>query len=388
MRMKHLLDTQVGGYDAMVPMCDIGTIGAGGGSLAWIDEGGMFRVGPESAGADPGPVCYGKGGTQPTVTDAIVVLGCYRPEALRESGLDIDPQKAADAIQKKIADPLGLGLKEAAAGIFRIAVNNMAEAIRLNSVARGFDPREFALVAYGGAGAAFAVDVAKALSMKTVIIPPSAGVGAASGLLATDMKYHRQATLWQTLDQPDYRQIQQVIEDLRGQAAARLQRDGFTEQSSEILFTADCRYQGQGYELNVAVSDGDIDEAWCKQVSSRFHQAHEQAYQRRFEDKPVMIVNLGATGVGKVAPLEYPEIGIRSSSNLKPDNRPVSFLSSKAVVEIETPFIHRNTLGAESTLAGPAVIEQSDTTTVLGPGTSLRVGQFGHLIVSLNEEIS
>ena len=203
MRMKHLLDNQIAGYDAMVPMCDIGTIGAGGGSIAWIDSGGMFRVGPQSAGADPGPACYGRGGQYPTVTDALVAMGWYRQAGLVESGLEIKRELAEDAIRRRIAEPLGITLDQAALGIFEIAVHNMAEAVRVGSVARGFDPREFSMVAYGGAGGAFAVPVAQQLNIRTVVIPPTAGVGAAGGLLCTDMHSSRQTTIWRRLDEAD-----------------------------------------------------------------------------------------------------------------------------------------------------------------------------------------
>jgi N-methylhydantoinase A/oxoprolinase/acetone carboxylase beta subunit len=385
MRMKNLLDTRIGDYDAMVPMVDIGTIGAGGGSIAGIDEGGMFRVGPESAGADPGPACYGKGGTRPTVTDAIVVLGWYRTTALRESGLEIDPRKAVRAIRSEIADPLNLDLREAAAGIYRIAVNNMAQAIRLNSVARGFDPRDFALVAYGGAGAAFAVEVARELAMPKVIIPPGAGVGAAGGLLATDMKYDRQGTLWQRLDRPDHAKIQQALERLEGQALERLERDGFSAEQSRVRFSADCRYQGQGYELRVALPGAAVDEAWCHEVEQRFHRAHLQAFDRQFDDRAVMMVNVAATGVGQLPPLSVPGVAAASGDIPAGESAMASFPTSAGINELETLFIQRSRLGAGAVLTGPAVIEQSDTTTVLCPGDSLRVGAHGHLEITLKQ---
>lgn len=384
LRMKHLLDTQIAEYDAMVPMVDIGTIGAGGGSIALIDDGGMFRVGPESAGADPGPACYGKGGTRPTVTDAIVVLGWYRQAALHESGLEIDCHKAAQAIQREIADPLGLPLLEAAAGIYRIAVNNMAEAIRLNSVARGFDPRDFALVAYGGAGAAFAVEVARELAIRTVIVPPGAGVGAASGLLATDMKYDRQATLWQRLDRADHEQTERALAELKAQAQHRLHRDGFSKEHSEVQFTADCRYQGQGYELRIRLPDPPVNEAWCREVERLFHQAHQLAYNRQFDDKPVMIINIAATGFGKVPALTNPRIPPASGEVMEAETATACFLSPSGTCELATRFVQRKTLGANAGLAGPAVIEQPDTTTILSPDTVMTVGEYGHLVITFN----
>ncbi len=391
LRLKHLLDTRIGDYDAMVPMCDIATIGAGGGSIARVDEGGMFRVGPESAGADPGPVCYGKGGTEPTVTDAIVALGWYRPIALRESGLEINPILAEAAIRQKIAGPLGLSVTAAAAGIFRIAVNNMAEAIRVNSVAKGFDPREFALLAYGGAGAAFVVAVARELAISKVIIPPLAGVGAAGGLLASDMKYQRQATLWQRLDTADAVKIRQALQQLSGQARERLQRDGFNESSSEIRFTADCRYLGQGYELVVELPvlpddpGQPVSQQWLAEVASRFHAAHERAYNRTFADRPIMMVNIAATGVGRVPPLHNPQCVV-SAAQPGGESSLTSFMVAGQLRAFDTSFVPRTELGAGSQLQGPAIIEQSDTITVLSPGCKLEVGRYGHLLISLQSE--
>lgn len=381
LRMKHLLDTQVGGYDAMVPMCDIATIGAGGGSIAWIDAGGMFRVGPHSAGADPGPACYGHGGRHPTVTDAMVVLGWYRASALEASGLHIQPALAEEAIRRVVAEPLGLDLLQAAAGIYRVAVHNMAEAIRLNSVARGLDPREFALLAYGGAGAAFAVPVARELSIGTVIIPPAAGVGAAGGLLATDMQYHRQATLWQRLDRADLDRTRQIAGQLRANVEQRLARDGFDAATSSITFTADCRYQGQGYELRVTAPDGEIDQAWCQELAHRFHEAHRRAYHRAFEDKPVMAINLGAVGIGHVPPAVAKPWDAPNPEAADGMTGETAFPSGADVERHETRFIERSALSAGATLAGPAVIEQSDTTTVAPPGSKVRVHELGHLLI-------
>ncbi|NIM69909.1 MAG: hydantoinase/oxoprolinase family protein [Xanthomonadales bacterium] len=385
MRMKHLLDTRIAGYDAMVPMADIGTIGAGGGSIARVDAGGMFQVGPESAGADPGPACYGQGGAAATVTDAMVALGWYRPRALRASGLDIDRAQAVAAIERNVAGPLGLPLPEAAAGIYRIAVNNMVEAIRVNSVARGLDPRDFALVAYGGAGAAFAAAVARELSIATVIVPPAAGVGAASGLLTSDMAYHRQATLWQHLEGADDERTTAVLESLGEAVAACLKRDGFGAEDASVRYSADCRYRGQGYELRVPLPELPAGPAWRAEVAERFHQAHERAYQRRFEDRPVMIVNVNATGLGHVPPLQHEPLPA-GAGDAPVEREPACFPAEGGTREFEVAFLQRIDLGAGSRVTGPAVIEQPDTTTVLPPGTQARVHEFGHLIITACED--
>ncbi len=389
LRMKHLLDTRVGDYDAMMPMVDIDTIGAGGGSIAWLDEGGMFRVGPRSAGAVPGPACYGRGGTEPTVTDAMVVLGWFRESALAESGLDLDPGPAREAVRRRIADPLGLTPFSAAAGIYRIAVNNMVEAIRINSVTKGYDPRDFALLAYGGAGAAFVVEAARQLAIPRVIVPTRPGVGAAAGLLATDTKYEYRSTLWASLGEPDPARIEAAYRELEGRASAQLRQAGFDDDLIRIRWIAECRYAGQGYELTVDVPPPPVDGDWIAAVIEGFHRAHEQAYLRRFEDRPVMIVNVGLAGIGIVPPPVTPEIGIGGDAPA-PDallaTGGVRFVEGNEAVEYETRFYSRGRLLAGNRLRGPAIIEQADTTTILPPGCRAEVDRYGNLIVTFEGE--
>ncbi|RMF96417.1 MAG: hydantoinase/oxoprolinase family protein [Gammaproteobacteria bacterium] len=380
LRMKHLLDSNIGGYDIMLPMCDIDTIGAGGGSIAYIDDGGMFRVGPQSAGADPGPACYGRGGQRPTVTDAMVTLGWYRPSAMRAAGLDLQADRARDAIDAEIARPLSLEPIAAAAGIIRIATHHMAEAIRVNSVARGLDPRDFALVAFGGAGASFAVAVASELGIRKVIVPPAAGVGAASGLLAATLRYDHQATFWQRLDQADTANLSAALTSLGARAVEDLRQDGFDATEIELRFTADCRYPGQGYELRVALPALPIDAAWRETVAERFHAAHAQAYARSFPEQPVMLVNLWATAT--VQPPNPPPVRPTTEATGQGDIAlEAGFSSADGVAMHMTRFLARSSLAAGQRLRGPAVIEQTDTTTILYPDSELEVAESGHLVV-------
>ncbi len=384
LRMKHLLDTRVGDYDAMMPMVDIDTIGAGGGSIAWIDDGGMFRVGPRSAGARPGPACYGHGGTEPTVTDAMTMLGWFREQALESSGLHIDPALAQQAIADNIASRLELDVLDAAAGIYRIAVNNMVEAIRVNSVSKGYDPREFALVAYGGAGAAFVVEAARQLSIPKVIVPPNPGVGAAAGLLATDTRFEYRSTLWQPLDEADTSRIEDVYQSLRTRADRQLENSGIDSDQRRFVCLAECRYIGQGYELTVEVPAPPVDEAWLESARAAFHAAHQTAYLRRFEDKPVMIVNVGLVGIGAVPPLARSPLDEGSATINDAaivDERDVHFVVGNSAERHRTRFLERDRLLGGNVIAGPAVIEQTDTTTVLPPGTSAEVDLWGNLIV-------
>jgi N-methylhydantoinase A/oxoprolinase/acetone carboxylase beta subunit len=387
LRMKHILDNQIAGYDAMLPMCDIGTIGAGGGSIAWIDAGGMFRVGPHSAGADPGPACYGQGGERPTVTDALVTMGWYRQDALLESGLEIRPELAEAAIRRDIAEPLGLTVEQAATGILEIAVHSMAEAVRVGSVARGFDPREFSLIGYGGAGGAFAVPVAQQLNIRSVVIPPTAGVGAAGGLLCTDMHYSRQTTVWQQLDQANTDSLLQHMDGLALAVTSELVGEGLAQEAISVRFVADCRYAGQGYELSVALPNVEENVNLLDALAAAFHSAHRQAYQRAFEDKPVMLVNLRAVGVGQIPPigrLEWmPTPGKSGAVTGK-----ALFSKGNTPEWSDTQYFKRDSLKPGTRIVGPAILEQLDTTTVVPPGACLSVLPDGHLVIELQEALA
>src|SRR3989454_8333664 len=260
LRMRHLLDTKIGDYQAMVPMVDIDTIGSGGGSIAYVDAGGVFRVGPQSAGAEPGPACYGRGGTEPTSTDAQLLLGRLRPDRGLLGGqmqLDLD---AARAAMEPLAARLHMSVEEAALGALQIQKYGMAQAIELNSVRRGYDPREFTLVAAGGAGPLFACDIALELEIPRVLVPPHPGITSATGLLATDLQHEFVATERHTLKSLDRGRLAARFEELCEQAAAQLEADRVPEDRRLVRRLADCRYAGQGYEVRFDVPPGVIDD--------------------------------------------------------------------------------------------------------------------------------
>ena len=381
MRMRSLLDTRVGEYDVMTPMADIATLGAGGGSIAWLDEQGMFRVGPHSAGASPGPACYGKGGKHPTVTDALIVAGWYRPEHLASAVPGLEPEKAEQAIREHVAAPLRLPLAEAALGIFRIAVNNMVEAMRLASVSKGFDPREFTLVAYGGAGGAFAAPVAEALSIGEVLVPPHPGVGAAGGLLCAPVRYEFKATLWGELDQLDYAGVAARFDEMTEEAKDRLVRDGFVAAEVRVKRWAECRYAGQGHELAVETPAGEINADWARSLRERFDAEHQRAYLRAYRDMPVRVINLGVSAYAPSAPL----VSQQAESAGGPPPEPLRIadgLFPGTDKPRPTAFYRRAELRAGHQLAGPAIVEQADTTTVIPPGWSARVDRYANLLLT------
>ncbi len=383
MQMKHVLDTQIGDYDAMTPMVDLSTIGAGGGSIAYVGEGGLFQVGPRSAGATPGPACYGKGGEEPTVTDAMVCLGWLRAETLETSGIDVDPALARRAVEEKIAEPLGLSVEEAALGIYRIVCRNMIDAIRLGSISRGYDPREFALIAFGGAGAAFTAEIARELKIAKVVIPRSPGVGAAAGLLSTDIKYEYMVSCWSEMDQLDPGLASEKFQSMQQEGRRELLDDGFSDDDIRYRYQADCRYAGQGYELLVDVPAETDAADWKDQVVEAFHRAHERQYLRRFEDNKVQLVNLRMTCIGPVD-----RGGQSGDAEAVQGDRVIAetscvFAKDDGWDRYQTPALNRGALKIGERLDGPLIIEQADTTVVVPPDYRVCNDQSGNLILRL-----
>src|SRR3954464_3361866 len=382
LRMRHLLDTKVGDYQAMVPMVDIDTIGAGGGSIAYVDAGGVFRVGPQSAGADPGPACYGRGGDQPTSTDAQLLLGRLRPErGLLGGDMSLDVELAAAAMQR-VADRLGVSVEEAALGALQIQKFSMAQAIEVNSVRRGYDPREFTLVAAGGAGPLFACDIALELEIARVLVPPHPGILAATGLLATDLQHEFVGTERHALKSLDKAQLSARFGELAAQAVAQLGAGAVPEDRRVVRRLADCRYSGQGYEVRTEVPAGDVDDAWVEELKARFPAAHEPEYGHRF-DAPIEIINIRAVGIGRVDELQPTllEAGDGDPSAAKTLDREVVFEIAGRAESYRTPFYERERLRAGDRLAGPAIVEQYDTTTVIPPGLTAAIDRHGNIVI-------
>ena len=312
LRMKHLLDTKVGPYQAMIPMVDVDTIGAGGGSIAYIDPGGIFRVGPRSAGADPGPVAYNRGGTEPTATDAMVVLGWLRPELFLGGKMELREDLARASIEKHLAGKLGTSIEEAAMGVYRILLHSMVDAIEQASVRKGFDPREFVLVAEGGGGPLFAPEIAPEVGVKNVLVPSYPGITAALGLLTTDMVYEYAATSYAMAsalytDAAARKTLSKQFKKLEAEARAQFKHDDIDPKRVRYEHIAEARYEGQGYELRIDVGSGAIDAAWIDAMKAAFHDIHEREYSRRFEDADVQIANVRVRAVGLMPGLDAPQ---------------------------------------------------------------------------------
>jgi N-methylhydantoinase A/oxoprolinase/acetone carboxylase beta subunit len=266
-------DTWIAGFPLLTPMIDIHTIGAGGGSIARLDAGGAFRVGPQSAGAMPGPAGYGRGGTLPTVTDANIMLGRLDPENFLGGAMALDVA-AAKTVIERFAGEIGLAPDRAALGILTIINANMANAIRSRTVQKGIDPRGYALVAFGGAGPLHAVEVAQTLGIKEVIIPPAPGITSAMGLLTTDLKYDAVRTCFQFSNAPDLKRMTQDFTAMEAEIAAQFTADGLDPVSARYERAGDLRYVGQGYELRVTFDAGAVDKAALAEAFARFHQQH------------------------------------------------------------------------------------------------------------------
>ena len=373
------LTGQLGDWPVQLPMLDIATIGAGGGSIAWLTAAGNLNVGPRSAGAVPGPVCYGLGGTEPTVTDANLLLGRI-DHAIAGGSLALDVEAAREAIQEKIASPLGLDLYRAAHGILQIVNYNMMGAIRNVSVERGHDPRNFALVAFGGAGPMHAISVARLLDMTTVIAPPSPGVASAYGLLVADFKNDYARTSIQKPPNYDSGAMEAVYADLEGEATQWLDAESVPGDRRQLARSADLRYAHQGFEVTVDLAGKASDAANLDAMFQQFHREHDRLFGFSL-DQPVEIVTLRVTALGhleqaKVAPLAR-ESNTPAEALL--GQRQVYFDDAAGFVPCS--IYHRAKLPPGSITYGPAILENADSTVVIDPGWEGRIDDYGNCIM-------
>jgi N-methylhydantoinase A len=368
-------DTWVAGYPLLVPMIDIHTIGAGGGSIAYVDEGGAFRVGPRSAGASPGPASYGQGGEEPTLTDANVVLGRIDPDRFLGGEMKLERELAVAAVHR-LADQLGLGLLEAAEGIVTIANANMSSAIRSRTVQKGHDPREFALVAFGGGGPTQAAEVAESLEIPEVIVPPYPGITSAMGLLTSDLKYDQMRTVFMIEGAIDADRLNDELAATADELRARLHEDGVVHEEIEVAAGLDCRYVGQGYELRIPLPG----ERFTPAALEEFHRLHEQEYGHAFRD-PIEIVNLRVTGYGKRPRVERLPASTSGGDPVLGEGESV-FRRNGSLTPYPTRYYERWLLPVGESFAGPAVVFQRDTTTVVPPGWKAGADASGSLILS------
>jgi N-methylhydantoinase A len=366
-------------------MIDIHTIGAGGGSIAYVDRGGAFRVGPQSAGAVPGPAAYGRGGTEPTVTDANLVLGRLAAQDFLGGGMTLD-EHASNAVVSRLADQLGFPIEEAAEGVLTIINSNMANAIRSRTTQKGIDPRTFALVAFGGAGPLHAVEVARMLDIPEVIVPPFPGITSAMGLLTTDLKYDVTRTQFQVSGAVDFGRLNADFAAMEAQLSAQFEADKIAATDVRFERVGDLRYVGQGYELKTTFPSGKIMSEGLAETFERFHKAHTAEYGHAFRDSLIEIVNLRVSGIGRMPKIEKlrPPAGGSLQKALVRTSRSVFRVDGK-LEAFDTPVYRRIALPVSEVFHGPAIILQKDSTTVMPPATSAVVDRSGSILISLGD---
>ena len=365
------------GYPVKTPVISLVEIGAGGGSIAWIDPGGALAVGPESAGADPGPACYGRGGERPTLTDCNLLLGRLNADYFLGGALRVDVGRARSAVERDLARPLGIGVEAAARAAIDIADAKMVAALRFVSIQRGIDPRDYVLVPSGGAGPVHAAAIAGALGVRRVLIPPAPGLNSALGLLATDIKHEMVRSWLRPTREADAAAFRAGLEELAATGRAHLAGENVPEAAQEVIRECELCYVGQSFALRVRVPDGG---AVLDAIDSLFRAAHRQLYGFASDTEPTMIVNLRVTALGRV---ERPRL-----TRLPPgEGRAHAALKARRIVwfdaPLDCPILDRAALGAGDVVAGPAIVEQMDTTTVLPPGSRTLVDPGGSLIVTL-----
>lgn len=371
------------GYVLRVPGIDVAEVGAGGGSIAWIDKGGALQVGPQSAGAMPGPACYDQGGIAPTVTDANVVLGYVNPAYLVGGTLKLDAARAQHVLQTQVAEPLGLEGHDAAYGIRVIAIATMIRAVRAVSVERGRDPRDFVLFAFGGNGPVFAVEMARALHMSRVVVPPAAGLFSAFGLLFSDIEHHYMVTFQRRVAALDLAALQDQWHQLETEGQGTLQAEGYLEARMHLRRFVDMRYAGQNSELTIPFPVEPLTPQTLPQVLEAFGQEHERTYGYRSDTEPIELVNLRLTARGIAAQPRVPaslHVPAYDPRGLTSDTRQVYFGPECGV--LETPICARTALDGRGQ-EGPLIVEEYDATTVIPPGSWARRDDWGNIVIDI-----
>ena len=370
------------GWKIAAPMIDIHTMGAGGGSIARVDEGGILHVGPDSAGAEPGPACYGKGGVDPTVTDASLVLGYLDASNFLGGKASLDPAAAEQSLAENVATPLNLSNVESAYGVYKVVCTTIAEGIRLMSVQRGVDPREFTIMGFGGASGLHAAEVARQLQVAKVYIPASAPVLSAYGMLNTDIKYDFFRSYPVSLDRLDLNELRSIPDELVAQGRDKLSAQGVADEAVEILYSADMRYLDQIYEVTVPLPDPTLpDSEFVAQLTSNFHRRYEELYSYNQQDQEVRLVTLRVAAVGKlprIAQLDRMGDGIAAS--------PVGSRRVYLGEWREAPTYTADSLPAGAEIAGPAILESDFTTILVWPGDYATVDSMGGIELRVNLE--
>ncbi len=377
------LQSAVGGvYHMKLPMVDVRTIGAGGGSIGWVDALGVLHMGPKSAGADPGPACYGRGGTEPTCTDADLVLGYLNPNYFLGGRVRLHPELAHKAIKEKVAEPLGLSVTEAALAMRKVVDANMADAMTVVSVEKGEDPRDYTLVVGGGAGPVHAADLAKRLGIRSMLVPFTSSVFCALGAIIADLRHDFVRSITARTGTVDLRLLNDTFEAMKELGDSYLSREGIDPSGRYYRRFLEMRYKGQYHELEVPVPDGPLDAGRLAQIVEAFHQLHEAYYSYRdVTDTEIINARLSAYGKVHTPPMQPKPFVSRDATRHIKGHREVYFEEDGHLVP--TPIYDGDAMEVGNTLRGPAVIELSTTTVVLPPGATLEVTPYESFLIEL-----
>jgi N-methylhydantoinase A len=373
--------SKAGGYPIRTPVIDLVEIGAGGGSIAWVDGGGVLRVGPQSAGADPGPACYGKGGTEPTITDANLILGRIDPHHFLGGEIELNIESAQTAIEEKCARKLRMDVVEVAYGIVEIANAAMTGALRRISVQRGYDPRDFVIVGFGGAGPLHANRLADELEVPQTLIPMSPGIFSAMGLLVTDLKHDYSTTHVCRLDDVVLDDLVDRFGTLEALARSALERERVSQQDMRFLRLIDIRYVGQSYELTLTIEDPELNQHEIERLSDRFHREHERAYGFKAPGEPIELVNLRLSGIGSIAKPSLRKCQSNDGDVLSAKILTRSVYFAECGGFTKCPVFDRYKLAAGSKIDGPAIVVEMDSTTLVHPNYEARVDNYGNLMI-------
>jgi N-methylhydantoinase A len=380
-------DYFIGGYNEglaiRIPVLDIVEVGTGGGSIAWLDEGGGLHVGPRSAGAEPGPASYGRGGTEPTVTDANVILGRLSPERFLGGEMRLDRSAAEAALRERLGQLLGVSLERAASGMLQVAISAMANAVRHVTLERGLDPRDFTLVAYGGGGPLHAASVAKELSIRTIIIPYAPGHFSALGMLMADLRRDYVQTLFERMDDLEMFTLEDQFKNLEAEGRRALEESGISTDRIVFERAADMRYVGQEHAVAVRMPANVGDENARAEIKRLFDQAHDLRYSHSAPEESADIVSLRVSAIGRLGKPRFPKIPQGDTTPPAVGRRGTRSVIFEGSGALEAAVFDRTKLLAGNIINGPAIIEEVASTTVVEPGDTVTVNAFGHLVMAL-----
>ena len=375
--IKRSQESEISRLPIKVPMIDIHTLGAGGGSIAWIDPGGALRVGPASAGATPGPACYDKEGDQPTVTDANLILGRLSNSSMLAGKVGLNINRSVEVIETKLAKPLGMSIEQIASGIIKVINASMIKGIRVVSVAKGYDPRDFALIAFGGAGPLHAAELAAELEIPKVVVPVAPGVTSALGLLMSDLRHDYVQTVLRNLNEVNVNELNSLFNSMEQNAYSQMAREGINEKDINLIRLLDLRYKGQAYDLQIPISGGKLSKNEIQSACVNFHAAHKNLYGFSIDENPMEIVNVRVTSVAGMNKPSFKNSVSNQINSREKKKRDVIFGENK----LSTDIFVRDDLSVGDKIVGPAVIEQIDSTTLILPRQKACVDNYGNLII-------